>query len=325
VKTLELIFTECRLYGLQSKKILKEMLKIPSEEFFKQANIASRIRPYISNNSRLIEVPDYQLKRVQKRIKLFLDYIKTPEYVFSGIKGRSYVNHAILHEGNKFVYAIDITAFFPSIAREKVYRSFKDNLKTSPDIAEILTNLTTINLDLVSSKELKEIKSLLLSKGVSTMNHLISGSPSSPIMSYLVNSNMFNELNSLARKHNMLMTVYIDDIIFSSNNVISRKIRRQIRKIITKYHYKISHPKEKGYSKHYPKRITGVIINKSGNISIPNNLRQKIITESKLLQQNPLNTQIQKRLLGLVSSARQIEPNAFPSIYRIASKKKFFH
>lgn len=323
MKTLELIFTECRLYGLQSKKILKEILKIPSEEFFKQANIVSRIRPYVSNKPRLIEVPDCPLKRVQKRIKIFLDYIKTPEYVFSGIKGRSYVDHANLHWGNKFVYAIDITAFFPSIAREKVYRFFKDNLKMSPDTAELLTSLTTINLDFVSSKEIKKAKSFLLLKGVSTMNHLISGSPSSPIMSYLVNSNMFNELNSLALKHNMLMTVYIDDIVFSSNNVISGEIRSQIRKIITKHHYRISHPKEKGYSKHYPKKITGVIINKTGNISIPNNLRQEIITEFSRFQLNPLNTRVQKRLLGLVSSARQIEPNAFPSIYRIASKNTF--
>lgn len=264
--------------------------------------------------TRIIEAPAPQLKEIQALIKQSLEHIQVPEYVFSGIKGKSYVDHAALHIGKKFVYALDISAFFPSISREKVYFFFRHLLNTSPDVADVLASLTTIDLNLAESRDMTHIKEFLHSKGVRTMNHLISGSPASPIMSYLVNTQMFDELQAISVKSNILMTVYVDDIIFSSSELISKKLREQIRKIVSKFHYRISWSKERTYAKRYPKLITGVIIDKEGKLAVPNRLSQNIMMEFHRLKAEPENEVARRRLLGLVAAARQIDPVSFPSI-----------
>ena len=48
----------------------------------------------------------------------------------------------------KYLFKIDISKFFPNIGRNKVYNFYLKKLNTSPDVANILTNLSTINLDL---------------------------------------------------------------------------------------------------------------------------------------------------------------------------------
>ena len=321
VKILKPIFSHCHLYGLKSKKNLARVLKIPSPKFFDQRFLATQVNPFLMNGVRLIEAPSYELKKIQTRIKVSLDHIRIPEYVFSGIKGRSYVDHAKLHKGKKFVYAIDISAFFPSISREKVYSFFRSDLNTSPDVADILTSLTTIDLSLTGTEEMEEIEAFLRSKKVNTLNHLISGSPASPIMSYLANLDMINELHSYSSKNGLFMTVYVDDIVFSSDEFISNRVTNRICDIVSKYRYRVSTSKRRLYVNDYPKRITGVIIDKEGSLAIPNRLRQNIMIELERCQLHSDNGYSKKRLLGLVASARQIDPNAFPSIYSYARSR----
>jgi hypothetical protein len=217
---------------------------------------------------------------------------------------------------SKHVYKMDIRAFFPSISREKVYYFFRDNLRTSPDIADALTSFTTIDLRRCNNANLPEVEEFLAKKGIRTTNHLISGSPASPILSFLVNLDMFDELYTLSVHHSMTMTVYMDDITFSSDNRISNRLINGIHNIISKYNYVISSDKAKMYTKSYPKEITGTIIDKTGNLVIPNRLRYKIIQDFKKLRANPYNETLRQQLHGRVSSARQIVPSAFPSIYR---------
>ena len=108
---------------MKSKKLLKYLLHINDENLFKQKYIISLLNPYIDKTKkpRLIEKPQYELKIVQKRIKTLLGRIEVPNNVFSGIKGRSYADNAKMHIGinTRNVYKIDLTAFFPSISREK--------------------------------------------------------------------------------------------------------------------------------------------------------------------------------------------------------------
>lgn len=77
-----------------------------------------------------------------------------------------------------------------------MYNFFKVDLKTPSDIANILTNFVTIDLTLCDIQESEPIEQFLLSKGIKTTNHLISGSPASQILSYLANHNMFDELQN---------------------------------------------------------------------------------------------------------------------------------
>lgn len=318
-------YIDCPLYGIQSKKMLKYILHIENVNLLKQDYIVSMISPYIdrSKKPRIVEPPKAELKNVQKRIKTLLGKIEVPDNVFSGIKGKSYIDNARLHldEGTRYLYKIDLTAFFPSIKRETVYRFFFEDLCCSPDVAEILTNLTTVDLKKVDQKGLAEVYDFLDSKGVKCYNHLISGSPPSQILSYLVNHKMFDEMQMLSDKNHVKMTVYVDDVVFSSEHKISSEFRRSVLAIIRKYNYRVSQKKVKGYSRIYPKLVTGVIIDREGKATIKNSLRRNIILEHTHLCDNPADEKSRKRLRGLVTAARQVDKSAYPNIRKFAFEK----
>ena len=128
---------------MKSKKVLQHSLGIKDNRLLKQDYVASLVEPYIDTNGkpRLIEPPKPELKNVQRRIKNMLGRIVVPDNVFSGIKGRSYADNAFFHTGEhlRYLFKIDLTAFFPSISRETVYRFFHDDLLCAPDIADILS------------------------------------------------------------------------------------------------------------------------------------------------------------------------------------------
>lgn len=320
-------YTECPLYGLQSKKMLKCLLYIKDSKLLKQDYIVSLITPYIDTKGkpRLIEAPCEELKLIQKRLKTILGKIIVPDNVFSGIKGRSYADNASMHIGpnRKNLFKIDLTAFFPSISRETVYRFFLEDLRCSPDVAEALTNLTTIDLEKSKSTNLDSVYQFLVTKGVGCKNHLISGAPTSQILSYLVNHSMFDEMQKIAIENNIRMTVYVDDVTFSSESKISHNFREKIVSIVRKYNYQISHSKVKNYTKLYPKLVTGVVIDSDGKATVKNALSQKIIAEYTHLKSYPDDTASRQRLRGLLTAARQVNPNAFPTIYKYAFDKEW--
>lgn len=312
-----MIYIESPLYRVKSKKQLKYIFKIPNNKYFKQSYLAGLTHPYIENKNgkrRLIEPPDEDLKAIQKRLKQILSNIDVPDNIFSGVKGRSYYDNAKIHFGNKYIYKLDLTAFFPSTSREKVYQFFRECFQVSPDIADFLTNITTIDLDLAPSENITEINSFLLNKGIKTRNHLISGAPTSQILSYFTNQNMFNALQALSDKNGVTMSVYVDDITFSSANHISYRFKTLTHNIIQRYGFRISVNKTKYYTKYHPKEITGVIIDRKGNPRLTNSLQYKIINESQFFKTNPTDNESRERLQGLVTAARQINPGCFPSI-----------
>ncbi|MWQ11421.1 RNA-directed DNA polymerase, partial [Glaesserella parasuis] len=121
--------------------------------------------------------------------------VKLPEYLYSGVKNRSYIDNAKAHLTSKEIITTDITAFFPSTTRTMIFWFFKNKLKCSHKIANILADLCSIN------------------------EHLPTGSQISMPLAYLVNASMFDELNNLAEKNKLIMTVYVDDVTFSGEKV----------------------------------------------------------------------------------------------------------
>lgn len=318
-------FENCLLYKLNTKKYLKYLLHISNQKLLNQNYVSSLINPYIAKNpkARLVEAPNDELKAVQKRIKKLLYSLDIPDNVFSGVKGKSYIDNAKYHCNSNIqsLFKIDLTGFFPSIKRENVFNFFFKDLKCSRDIAAILTSLTTVDLKRVD-KNLDEVFSFLEGKNIKNCNHLMTGSPTSQILSYLVNLDMFNELQRLSDSYNIRMTVYVDDITFSSSYRIPTSFKQKVILIIKKYNYQISKKKVKTYTKSYPKLVTGVIIDKNCNLKIKNSTSYKIIQEFKHLKNDPEDEISRMRLRGLLTAARQINPAAFPGIYNFAFKSK---
>lgn len=308
-----------KLYKLSSKKYLLILLKITDKNYLKQSYIVKQISPFIEKNPkpRLIEAPSESLKKIQKIIKNELSNIEVPSNVFSGIKGKSYVDNAAIHASNKFLFKIDLTAFFPCITRDTVYKFFITDLKTSPDIANILTSLVTVDLSLCDIQDQESVERFLLMKGIKTTNHLISGAPTSQILSYLVNHNMFDELQTFCNKNNITMSIYVDDITFSAQNIVSHKHKEIIYNIISKYLYRLSRSKVKYYTNNYPKSVTGTVILPNGKLIIPNSLSHKVINELRNYKDNPQDEHSRKRLQGLIVAAQQTEPTIFDNIYQL--------
>lgn len=318
-----MLFDNCKLFELRSKKVLKYILGINSN-LYKQKVIIKNIRPYIDKSTekpRLIEAPNYDLKKIQSRIKKHLHAIIVPDNIFSGIKGRSYIDNARFHVKNRFLYKTDLTGFFPSISRDRVYSFFLNELSCSPDVSEVLTNLTTIDLEKAEIKHRQEIYSFLKNKNISTKNHLISGAPTSQILSYLVNHQMFDELLLLSDKYNITMTVYVDDITFSSLYPISHNFRLCVCNIIKKYGHQISYKKVKLYRPNSPKLVTGVIITKDSQLTVKNSLRRKTIIKLKELKEDPNSYTLRQELKGLVTAVQQTNKNEYSSIYQYAYKQ----
>lgn len=274
----------CYLYGLQSKTKLMELLHIDRKLYCKGSFVNQKINPYISKKGekeRLIEVPDDDIKRIQGNILTALQQLDYPEYAFSGIKGKCYIDNAKKHQGYDYLFKVDISKFFPNTSRNKVYCFFIDRLKVSPDVANILTNFSTVNL---SQKNNSTVLEYLERVNIKQQNHLITGSPISAIMSYLANVDMFEKIYQFAKDNEVNMTVYIDDIVFSSNHKIPAIFRNKTLQIIKDFGYDISIKKCRWYSKGTVKKVTGVILDKKNAPQVPNKLIKKIhdyISEEK--------------------------------------------
>ncbi len=318
-------FTTCPLFGLQSKHNLLRLLHIEDKKLMRQDYVASLVSPYIdlSGKPRLIEPPKEELKQVQARIKSMLSGIAVPDNVFSGIRGKSYAGNALFHVGprRRNIYKIDITAFFPSISRETVYRFFREDLQCSSDVSEILCNLTTIDLTKASIHNQERVNDFLRAKRITCTNHLISGAPTSQILSYLANHKMFDEMQYLSDMNHVIMTVYVDDVTFSSEATISNQFKQKVIAIVKKYGYRPSKSKTQSFSKTYPKVITGVVVNKEGKPVVKNSLRKRIADEYRQLLIDPTDHKSMQRLRGLLTAARQVEPGVFPTIHKFAFPK----
>ena len=312
----------CKLYSIKSKRQLFNMLGIDKTQS-SQSWVSENVYPCIDKSNskpRLLEKPKLQLKKTQRKIHNYLSEIKFPDYVFSGVKGkdRTYKYNAMKHVEGRFLFKIDLTAFFPSVARDRVYRFFLSDLKNAPDIAEILTNLTTIDLDSKNYENITDINLFLEGKGIGVRKHLGSGFPTSPILSYLVNHGMFSELKTLSEQYNYTMTVYVDDVVFSGNTRFTESFKRKVFEIVRNNHFKISRKKTKCYKPKRFKAVTGVIITPEGKLTVKNALRQKTITQLRSLKKEPSSQQKRQRLKGLVSSAMYIDDQIFTGVRKFA-------
>lgn len=306
------MYTECPLYGIQSKKQLFKFLSINDENLRK--GICSEFQQVeISHDGRLLEKSFGELKEIQKRINGCLKKCEYPDYLHSGIKGRSYYTNAKVHQNCRYMFKLDISAFFPNTKREKVFDFFLNELSVSPDVAKLLTDYTTIDLSafLLQNSDLQRYLDL---KRVRHTNHLITGAPTSILLSFLCNRNMFDELSYVAEKNDYKFSVYVDDIFYSSKVEIPPYIKKSIIAALCNNGYNVSESKIKYYKSTDYKIVTGVAISPDNNLRITNKLRYKI-ANAKSNGDNKLST------IGMIRSAQFIEPYTYNNVLSFLSEQ----
>lgn len=274
------------LYKIKTKNHLARVLLVDVEKFQFINEICTQYNVFTTvaktNKVREIQTPINFLEIIHNRIASLLCRIKTPNYIHSGKKNHSNISNAKAHSGNNLqVMTIDIEKFFPSTASTKIYDFFLHGLKCSRTVSKLLTQLCTYN------------------------DCLPTGSRISMPLAFFANMLMFQEMDYLAHKHQINMTVYVDDITFSSSK-ISSLFYKLIKKITLRHGHSINDTKTKFYNHHQPKLITGVIL--KGNSLLIRNRHHKELYEIKELYSlikinNPEQlSEIRNKLIGKLYS-----------------------
>lgn len=274
-------------YRLKSKAKLVQLLRVgksklkiltQSEDLYREEEISGR-----KGKPRPVQKPRPDLKKVQKRIEELLKRIKLPNYIHAPAKGLSHVTNAQAHVNAVVVRTLDIEKYFPSTPSRHVYSFFHKRMRCSPDVAGILTKISTF-------------------KG-----YLPTGSSLSPIISYFSHIDMWESIYEIVNQANCNLTVYMDDVTISGD-VVPGKLIWQIKQQFYNCGLRSNKNKEKCYVGKKSHEVTGIICIR-GELKIPNRQHQKMYLIRQALNSETEPKKRQKliqRLEGLKAYERQI-------------------
>lgn len=227
------------LYALSSKRRLAQLIGwtgSPSA-LARFAQNQRNYRRYMDRTKpekpRLVEAPLDCLKAFQKSLEGLLKRIRLPTYVHSGVPGRSYLSNSAAHrDAPGCTITLDITSFFQSVSAERVTGMFVADFKCKPDVALVLANLACCD------------------------DHLATGSPASPILSYMAHMRVFDAISERFRAREGTFTLYMDDIAVTGLGV-GRSDILWIAKTLRRAGLEINHAKTRTFRARKPKVITG--------------------------------------------------------------------
>lgn len=239
--------------------------------------------PEIAHLYRSIDIPDGGLKTVQSRVAKLFSRITPPEWLFSPVKGRSYVDNAARHKGARAFWLLDIADYFPICTANNVAHLFHTQLECSPDVTSILVKLTTHN------------------------ECLPQGSPCSPILAYFSNIEMWLTIANIVSEAELVHSVYADDITISGNTV-RKEVIWQIKLAVHKHGLRIKSEKELSIVD-APADITGVII-KGDKTMLPNRQLKRLFElrgERQRARGSLAKAALDIQIAGRLAQKRQVE------------------
>jgi retron-type reverse transcriptase len=223
--------------------------------------------------------------------------IEVPDYLHSGISGRSNVTNAKVHVGHHPLLKTDIKSFYESTTARLVNRVFRDIMQCSPDVSAVLTRLCTAN------------------------GHVPTGSSLSQLLAFYVVKPRLGEFAAMCKKRDVTLSVYVDDITISGKGA-SRKLLYQLKRLLAKDGY--SCHKDAQYRAADAKIVTGVVVTARG-VRVRNKQHQQIYEELRGLlgrEPNSLDEKNYERLQGRIASASQIDAAIIEQKRRLNSWKK---
>lgn len=281
-------FQDSPLYKLRSKGRLCHILDVDAE-LLRDLKGDHHYRRFTSEEGRKpreIHEPDIHLDKVHSRLASLLVRIAPPDYLHSGIKGRSNISNARAHLGNTNVITCDLKAFFDSTTRAQIFDFFLNTLQCSSDVADLLSRVSCVD------------------------DHCPTGSRLSMPIAFFANFRMFSALAHLATDQGLKMTLYVDDLTFSGNKA-SKKFVTAIERVVKKYGHSLKKGKTKVYKMGAPKSITGAIV--EGNTLKPRNAHLRALRDDFTRWKNgesvgPIDPKLDARVLGRLNSLAEIEP-----------------
>jgi hypothetical protein len=279
---------QSRLYKLRSRRRLAELVGHTRDSL---DAVLSMDRPYskremeqVRNGKvkrRTIQEPRGDLRSIHADVSRLLSRIEPPGFLFCPVKRRSYVSNAAQHVKSKVVRTLDIKNYYPSTPRHRVFWFFNTIMMCSRDVSGVLAKLLTVDAALAT------------------------GSTVSPILSFFAFYDMWLAIAKIAHAANCIITVYIDDITLSGDNVpdwLVWKIRKQIYSRGLRYH------KERHYHGDFAE-VTGIVL-RDGKMTVPNRQLKKAFDTRQLIEATSSEEEVAaltSRLRGLVVQRRQVE------------------
>ncbi len=297
---------DSRFFRLRTKKKLAKLLRVSQPTL---AEISKRDDLYVrrwkhkkddkwlkepplaheADDFRPIDIPDQRLKSMQARIADLMSRITAPDWLFSPVKGRSYVDNAAHHKGSKAFWLLDIANYFPSCSAKKVAHLFLKKFECSEDVTAILVHIVT-----VADKE-------------TGLVGLPQGSPCSPILAFFSNLDMWCEIEAVVERAGLRHSVYADDITISGS-MVPKSAVWEIKKAVHKHGLRIKSSKEHSLID-VPADITGVIV-VGEKTKLPNRQLLKLF-ELKLERQVAIRRDhrrmLDNRIAGRIAQRRQVE------------------
>jgi hypothetical protein len=152
-------------------------------------------KKFKARKPRRIDNPKGELKVIQGNIyKRILKRIPLPENILGGVSGATIQDNARIHIGAKTLAKIDVKSYFPTVTNRHVYVIWRQVLNCSPEIASLLTQLTTFE------------------------RHLPQGAPTSTLLGNLVMCALDSPIRISSRFNDVGYSGWVDDLAFSGEN-----------------------------------------------------------------------------------------------------------
>lgn len=254
--------------------------------------------PKRTGGSRTIAQPAKETKFIQHwLIKYVFCHLPVHACASAYQAGSSIKKNADAHRSQRYLSKFDFKNFFTSI-------------KSDDLIKHMIRHLNAI-LEVDAINDAARISCIQLKAGDKLC--LSIGAPSSPLLS---NSLMF-EFDSLVSdwcaKENVIYTRYADDMTFSTNvKNKSGEIEKFIRAVTKEINYPVlrfNTKKTISLSTKHSRRVTGIVINNEGNLSLGRDKKREISALIHKFSLSKLPADEICRLQGLLGFANDVEPD----------------
>lgn len=252
-------------------------------------------QPKPLGGTRPIDSPKEKLKFVQRRInERMLQRTQINKIATGGVRGKKLKDNLMAHLGQPMVANFDLKNFFSNITNLQVYRMFT-LIGTSPDVARMLTRLTTFK------------------------RRIPQGGPTSPMLANLVAGYggmlcLDGRLGGLCGKNKLRTKRWIDDISVSGAPYL-KKFESTIERIIKQAGFIPNRNKTTFASKDEAQIVTGHLVNSKLNVRKQERRRLRAIlhrcktTGPEGYAQGSIE-QLRRRLRGKIAHLSSINPEA---------------
>jgi len=189
---------------------------------------------------------------------------------------------------------VDVSDFYPSIKRKRLFRLFRNVFECRPDVADALADLVCFN------------------------GNLATGSPASVLLSFWACRDMFDMVAERALSQGGTFTLYVDDIAITGNAIGHGDIR-SLDRLLNKFGFNSKKEKAKLFRKADAKLVTGRAF-RDGVSRAPNKKHQELHETRKQLRDTTAIIRLKRGAVGQLENIGNLDARRGSSLKAEAKK-----